>query len=326
MRYLGKGQITMSTQNSSDVLFLTFSSGKNQEGKYSEIYQAGERLIAQAKSSRLFSNQVHLDWKEISLLCKKYNYPQPDTSLNYLFTPYLMNFALEGEFGFHDYYFYAGAGCEIVTNRFAFPDFQRILRTSMREGAYLEGTRYLEAAWTKAEVIRRLSPDNEVLNSGQVMATFFVVSSQSKRFDVVKQVMKSWLDISTEKNFFYIRDDHESASQSPLFIAHRNDQSLLSILSKQAGISIQSEQRRGFAPPLAAVRGSTRFLWVSRNRSGKTSLPTGVNSSIVGLLGLVLLPLFQMHQLFQDKFSKRVQYLGFPGRSIVKSSNFVRGR
>ena len=312
----------MSRQSQSRVLFLTFSSRKDLKGKYAEIYHAGERLMAQARSTGLFGDHIHLDWETVSSLCHKYGYPIPDTSLNYLFTPYLMNLALEGEFGSFDYFFYAGAGCEIVRNHFARFDFKKMLRIAKREGAYLEGQRYLETAWTKAEVIRRLSPDIDVLNSGQVMATFFVVSPISKKFDVVNQVMKAWLRFSTEDNFASIRDDYDSASQSPLFIAHRNDQSLLSILTKQAKMSIQGERRRGFGPPLAATRGATTFLWVSRNRSGTSSLPRHVNSSVVGFLSLVLLPLFQIHQFFQDKFSKRIQYVGFPQESIVKSSKF----
>lgn len=307
------------------ILFITFSSEKDIQGhtgKYGEIYKAGERLVHQAISTGVFSHHVHLHWDDLVRLSDKYGLPRPNTALQYLFTPYLVNVALKGEFGRFNFIFYAGAGCEIVSNKFAVNDLKRILRIAKQEGMYLEGTRYLEASWSKKELVERLNPNERIMESGQVMATFLVISACNETLPRVCQIMSDWLEAAIDDNFAYINDEFDKEIQDARFISHRNDQSILSIVTKSSGIKIQRETRRGFSKPFVALRGASTFIWLSRNRTGVSQLPKHINTPIMGFLSLIFSPIFSIHSWAQDSFSMRIQYRGFPKNTIVKTSTY----
>lgn len=307
------------------VLFLTFTSSGNSVGKYASIEEAGKRLLETAQETGLFTQCERITWRELTDFASKQNLRKPDTSLNYLFTPYLFKYVLSERRDF-DYILYAGAGCEILDNHFARKDFYKMISLAEKHGVYAEGTRYLERAWTKQELVDRINPRAENLLNGQAMATFILVSLSRHNLERVTNLIEEWFQISSERDFFFIRDDFDPLQQNEKFIAHRNDQSVLSLLLKEKGFDLQKEVKRGFGKPFPYLRGATTFLWLARNRTGTSILPTYLKRNSFGLISWILSPLFLFYNFLQDRYWMRSQYSGFPKETITSTSDFRQTR
>ena len=301
------------------VLFITFADQGKVESKYSEINESGLRLISQAKASGVFSETLMLNWDSLSKLSNLNKLIPPDTSCKFLFKPYLIKLFKDSGY---DFIFYADAGCEIVPNYFAKKDFYRMLKVADRNGIYAEGTRYLETSWSTRELIADLDPKQDVLDSGQVMATFFVLGVNGKEKSRVSNFIDDFFTISCKNNFYFLRNQVWTEKQYPQFIDTRHDQSIMSLLLKKSEFEIQSEKRRGFGKFAASVRGASTFLWVSRNRSGITKLPRNVDNKLLGLFSFVLKPLLNFHFYLQNRFSLPTHYCGFEDHQVVKASKY----
>jgi hypothetical protein len=303
------------------VLFITFADQGKVESKYSEINESGLRLISQAKAAGVFSETSLFNWDSLSKLSSLNKLIPPDTSCKFLFKPYLIRLFRDSDY---DFIFYADAGCEIVSNPFARFDFYRMLKIAERNGIYAEGTRYLETSWSRHELIEDVVPKKDVLESGQVMATFFVLGVKGRERVRVSKFIDEFFTLACKDNFFYLRDQIETEGQYPEFIDTRHDQSIMSILLKKSGFKIQSEKRRGFGKLATSFRGASTFLWVTRNRSGNTKLPKNINNKLSGLFSFALSPLLNFHFYLQNHFSLPTHYCGFEDHQVVKVSKYPK--
>lgn len=99
-----------------------------------------------------------------------------------------------------------------------------------------------ERAWTKAELINLLSPSREDLESEQVAATFFLIKNNSKMIHFLEE----WLSLCLKDDCRYLTDKCMQ-DQDPIFIEHRHDQSIFSLLVKKWHLQVIRE--RTFFPP-----------------------------------------------------------------------------
>ena len=272
------------------VAFITFAGSPGEtDPKYSDILGARNRLIRQAVESNQFSKCIGLDWPQVTTLSNQYKLTLPAKIHRYHFTPIILKLIALGAFGKYDYFFYAGSGCEINTNKFATKDLRQMLRKSKDNLFYVEHTLLPEYMFTKEEVIRDLAKSSSNLNTPQIMATFFVVATTA-RVGELNAISDEWLNFSTIKEGYYIQDDFNTKYQHANFVAHRNDQSIFSIILKNHGICSYMERQRNFSRFFPGIRGSTTFLWTPRNRNELSALPKGVNSKISGALVSLISP------------------------------------
>jgi len=301
--------------------FLTFAGNTDGEaGKYSGIQDAAKRLQTQASATGVFSSSIIVGWDEIYEFAKSTHIPVPLNPNKYGFTPLLAKMAISGWFGDAQNFFYAGAGCEISNNRFAKSDFKKLTKNAQKFGIYVEGTRYKDISWCTNELIEKLEPSENHLSTGQVQATFFLISTCSMYQKRVNELIDEWVDLANTQDGRYIGDNYVPENQSNLFIAPRNDQSIFSLLLKKYQFRIFREKRRGFGPFLPSLRGSNTFLFTSRNRTGESLLPKSISNPFIGFLTLIIKPFLIFHDYFSDKHSIRKQYSGFPIQSIARKS------
>lgn len=304
-------------------VFLTFASASAQEvGKYGGILEAAKRLQDQAKKSNLFHDSRVVSWDEIYSFANSEGISLPREPEKFLFKPILAKMIISKWFGDADYFFYADAGCEINNNVFAKSDFRNMTKNAEKYGFYVEGTRYKDISWCTKELIEQIDSTENHLNSGQVQATFFLVSSAYTHCFRLNELINSWLNIALLHGGKLIGNQYEVNLQSEMFIAPRNDQSILSLLLKKFHFKIFLEKRRGFGTKFFSLRGSNTFLLTSRNRSGESKLPKLISNPLIGTLTVLIKPLLILHDLYTDRFSVRKQYSGFPRESIARQSRW----
>ncbi|MBT8544372.1 hypothetical protein G6730_05220 [Polynucleobacter paneuropaeus] len=142
----------------------------------------------------------------------------------------------------NDVLLYCDIGCEL--SPLADKVFSRYLDELNRQNflAFSTFTKNSERSWSKAELIKLLSPKCSDLDSEQVAATFFLIKKTPRMIQFVEE----WLRISTLENFSYLTDKLQ-IDQSPAFIEHRHDQSIFSLLVKKYNLPVLRE--RTFFPP-----------------------------------------------------------------------------
>jgi hypothetical protein len=118
-----------------------------------------------------------------------------------------------------------------------------------------------DSAWTKSSVLRALDPDSEFRESNQIQSgiIFAVKSERSQR------IANQWLRYCTYSNFSYLLDPSDSEAQSPDFIQHRWEQSILSLILKSEKINPILDETYFFPD---WQKGSDFPIWAMRNRSG----------------------------------------------------------
>ena len=284
------------------VCFVTFGGSPNEtDSKYIYIEKARDRIISQAKKSYQFDECIGLDWKQLSQLCSRFKIEIPQIPNRYIFTPILLKLISLSAFGRYDYFLYAGSGCEINTNYFARKDLNRMIKTAGRNLFYVEHTLLPEKSYTKIEAFRDFHVPERAQNSPQISATFFLVSCNTKPMKLL-EISNEWLDYSTRKNGFYISNEFNPELQISGFKAHRNDQSLFSIVLKKNGVKSQIEKQRNFEKLFPAFRGSTVFIWTNRNRSGVSTIPESSNRFLLGLAAFLVTPIVNIrHQIITCK-------------------------
>lgn len=94
---------------------------------------------------------------------------------------------------------------------------------------------YQEKKLQKMRVLKRFNLDNneEFLNSGQIEAGVFIC----KKSEFTINFVKEWLELVIENNYNLVNDE-DDLEQSSEFLAHRHDQSVLSILSKLKNVTM----------------------------------------------------------------------------------------
>jgi hypothetical protein len=98
-----------------------------------------------------------------------------------------------------------------------------------------------------------------------------------------------------------INDDLDN--EDPLFVDHRHDQSVLSLLYKKLGLKpFQIVYQKNFG----SIRNSMQPLWLSRNRTGDSVLKPIVNSNITAIAGSMInsVEAFHFYMLKITKKSK----------------------
>jgi len=263
------------------VLFLTFGDGSP------EFRDAATRLMEQAKSIGVFSSALSLDHE--SLVRASPEYAVGKTSIMKLDSyptyfraakSWVIQAGLLGRFGEFDLVCFADAGCEIAVNRIS----RQVLKSNFKK-AYLHGglaeqLPLPERSWTKKKTMDYFHPRNSHALSGQIQSTLSYWRVDEKNVDLVNQ----WVLLSDPKLDLW-QDPPSKDLEEEYFIEHRHDQSIFSLLWKQAG-HLVTPVNNYWLLRLPNIRSACIPIHTSRNRTGITRLTWASKSNLVAVMGL----------------------------------------
>jgi len=132
----------------------------------------------------------------------------------------------------NDILVYADAGCSIIRTIDSVKKFKVYINLVKAHPSGSLGFQMdiPEELYTKTAIFKELEMDsNDYRNSGQVMATIFLLRKCQKSIDLVTNFYKYSQQIELINNDFNINDE------IPTFKAPRNDQSIFSLLRKKYG-------------------------------------------------------------------------------------------
>lgn len=154
----------------------------------------------------------------------------------WLWKPYLINKVLEEELDEGDILFYIDAGAFFIGN------IRNLIRKTKDFSLLVFDTPLKEEQFTKKDVFEKMNCNNEKYReSNQIMATYFLIRKNSQS----KKIIKEWLELCCNISLIMPSD---GIMEKECFIAHREDQSIFSLVCKKNGIIPQMDisQRRWF--------------------------------------------------------------------------------
>lgn len=159
-------------------------------------------------------------------------------------------------------------GCELNMNPFTRLRMRFYMNIAKVQGAVVFSLNTPERLFTKRKVLNLFPALSPRKMRNQIQATWFML--YGKKGEAIAQ---KWLDIVLN-DLEFIDSSFEPHLEDIDFVAPRNDQSIFSLICKEAGVIPL------FYPPTNGVGGiTTRIrsifhpIWVSRNRSGETLIP-----------------------------------------------------
>ncbi|MBB5620656.1 hypothetical protein HDE69_001705 [Pedobacter cryoconitis] len=144
----------------------------------------------------------------------------------WIWKPYLIQRVLES-LNEDDILIYCDAGCMINSNgKERFKEYIEMLRQS-ETGCISFELPHKEREYTKQEAFDYFGPQEDVINSNQLMATVIML----RKCPHVTHLINKWYAVLCENPLLFT-DDKNEADQHKEFIDHRHDQSVFSILRK----------------------------------------------------------------------------------------------
>jgi hypothetical protein len=287
---------------------ITFAAGSR------EMHGAGKRLVEQANNSGLFSNSLLITEEDLFELNEDGSKLKSFITSNhkgyglFAWKSYILNCAMQGYFGDYEGVFYADAGCELLWNKKSLKYFKELMKQTKASGILTFGTPHPEINYTKKDVLDLLD-NTEHIYSPQIEATVIFADPCS---DSAVELVRKWWELSSVDDFKYLVDP-KRGGQMVEFIEHRWDQSILSVLLKNAGYSTLSESTPRYSANLKHISYLHYLvftpwpIWPIRNRTSVTQLKSWQR---FGWLSLILDPLYQK-RLFVFKSYRCLTHLRF---------------
>jgi hypothetical protein len=154
---------------------------------------------------------------------------------------------------------YADAGCTMnLQGKTRLMEYIEMCKTH-ESGIVSFQMSHLEKCWTKGDILQHLSVSQNDISSGQLVGGIFLI----RKCDGVVNVVDKWYETGSIYNLI---DDSPSISpNSPEFKDNRHDQSIWSILRKQYGSLILSDETYFLD---WSRDGSIYPFWATRKRRG----------------------------------------------------------
>jgi len=264
-------------------LFLTFGDGS------SDFRAAAERLAGQARSIRVFSSVVSLNHESLLAVSPEYVAAQPSmTALESYPTffraakAWVVQAGLTGKFGEFDLICYADAGCEIISNRITRIVLIRNMQRAFLLGGLAEQIPLAERYWTKKRTMDYFNASEAHGLSGQVASTLSYLPVNSVSIELANR----WCLLSDYQLDLW-QDPKNRDDEIESFKEHRHDQSIFSLLWKQAKLPVIPMNGQ-YSLRLAAIRSACVPIISIRNRTGTSKLSKASKSSWIAILGLIL--------------------------------------
>lgn len=265
------------------VLFLTYGDG-SQDFRY-----AATRLENQARSVGVFDSIIGLHHEDLlaaspefvqaqNSIVKLDNYPRYFQAMK----AWVIHAGLAGYFGEFDLVCYADPGCEIVTNSISRLILKMNLRKAYLKGGLAEQLPHPERNWTKKQTLDFFNSSYEESVKGQIQATWSFWRVNRNNLELASR----WCSLS-DFSLNLWQDPKDPNGEAEYFIEHRRDQSLFSLLWKEAGLPVKPVSDQ-WALRLGAIRGAAIPIHTVRNRTGTTTLTRISKRNSAAILGLLL--------------------------------------
>jgi hypothetical protein len=208
----------------SKKILISFADKKFRSGQ--KLLSLSGRFIA--KFDKIYEyNESDIDSdfynKNIKILSKKKGFGY------WLWKPYIINKTLVGmEEG--DYLFYSDSGAFFINK---IDHLYKMLEVSKKSIMVFE-LPLIEKQWTKKELFYELNLER-LKDSNQIMASFILIKKCSESATLISTFLEHC------KNKLYISDVVNNESQDKLFIEHRHDQSIFSLISKKNNLTIAKD-------------------------------------------------------------------------------------
>lgn len=240
---------------------------------------AAYRLCSQGTSLFEFSDILVLNNENFSSICpisyeicKRYRLEDAPGFGYWCWKPELIHAAINGKFGNFDQVIWMDSGCEVNPNYISRRTFEQRIYHTQRYGFWLHALKSSDLMYTKSLVISQFPELNrEQIESFQFQANYMHFSSEKAATSV-----DEWFTVA--------KDDIENLTlgtadkESPYFIEHRSDQSILSMVLKRRNIYCNRIDLPSGRSTRSAIRGVFEPVWISRNRGGKSIVPRFIAS------------------------------------------------
>lgn len=245
---------------------LTFGGGTR------EIRAAARRIGRQARNSHKFQLvSVNTDRTLRKIHSEFYNnhqkFLQPETrGFGYwIWKPYLIHFTLCEWRGLVDYLLYVDSGCELNFTPHSESKWKEYVSLMTREPGRLAMEQMeVEKKWQKMDVIHELQIEPNFLETGQILGGVIALRID----DTNIKLTKDWFDLCIKDGYHLVDDSPSQYKESDVFVEHRHDQSLWSILIKREGATIVPAET--FWGPDWIEAGRDYPIWTPGNKTGIT--------------------------------------------------------
>lgn len=214
---------------SSKTHFLSFGGGST--GYHNTL----SRICQQAKTFDLFDKVVgktEADLKADTPFWTKHGRHIESNHRGYgywVWKPYIVKKYMESEMADGDILVFADAGCTMnVYGHKRMTEYLEMVREHESGILSFQMNHHLEQTWTKMDLIRFLAAES-LMTTGQVMSGIWLIRKCPRTINLID----SWYKVCCN---YHLIDDSPSITQNhESFMDHRHDQSVWSILVKQAG-------------------------------------------------------------------------------------------
>ena len=161
-----------------------------------------------------------------------------------------------------EFLIYSDIGCSVNSTPRSSRRLQEYLEiASVRDVLTFSLPGFKEQDWTKPEVLEHFNAPPEARSSDQRIATVIVFRNSSSTRELVHQ----WVEAATLEGGRLLNNQTEPSKLLPSFRAHRNDQSLWSVISKASGVEAIPDETY-FAPNWKS-EGKDYPFWATRLKS-----------------------------------------------------------
>jgi hypothetical protein len=211
------------------------------------------RIGAEAKSMGVF-HKIHLFTEEHfdrDFIAQHGNFirKNPRGYGYWLWKPYFLRRVM-ASMADDDILVYADAGCTFnKAGRERLLEYIEMCKGDEKNVSFQTG--HKDKYWCKMDLISSLGAES-LSESGQLIATTFIISKCQKMVDLIER----WYRLAQD---YHLLDDSPSIiGNAPGFVEHRHDQSIFSLLRKEAGSKILPDETW-----LAELRGRAP-IWATR--------------------------------------------------------------
>lgn len=253
--------------------FLTFGGGSWQNQR------AAKRLARQAEKTEIFYSCQAMTEK--SLLK---NYPEfwesnkafinenPQGFGLWKWKPFIISRKLK-ELNYEDGLLYLDAGCQfnLKTNKAKQRLEELFTLARLNSGVFFQlpnhefnSFQFAEYKWSKPRIFEEISTDLSIQKSGQIQGGLLFLIKNDKTLNLIDM----WNYYAELENSILLRNPKLDETLPIDFVAHRNDQSILSVLLKQNEFVTIPEET--FWEPDWNKIGKDFPIWALRNKTGIT--------------------------------------------------------
>lgn len=176
----------------------------------------------------------------------------------WIWKPYLIKKLME-TLDDDDVILYIDSGCQLNYNGIERLEFY--YQKALEYGGVCFRLTHHEFKFTKMDTYRRVFPTGDEFNNDQFSATSMLL----KCSDENKKFVDEWYSICVEKSYHYVDDTPSVEENSEIFVDHRHDQSIFSLLVKRDNMFCQLDDETFWDQKEWKQRSVKYPIWATRN-------------------------------------------------------------